>query len=184
MFWVRYHRAVNIPALPYTIATLCYLFDEQGHLLLLHRRKPPNRDLYSPIGGKLETTIGESPAQCAVREVLEETGLTIAPEAMHLTGVVSESGYEDAAHWLMFLYEVTHPVALEPCEFDEGRLEWHDPAEMAHLPMPVTDREHIWPLFWQHRGGFFAAHLECRGGTITRYLDQSMPVSVPEVGRS
>ena len=38
---------------PYKIAVLCYLYDEEGRLLLLHRRKPPNRDMYSPIGGKL-----------------------------------------------------------------------------------------------------------------------------------
>ena len=27
--------------------------------------------------------------------------------------------------------------------------------------MPQTDLEQIWPLFWRHRGGFFAAHCHC-----------------------
>ena len=40
--------------LPYKIAVLCYLFDERGRVLLLYRRKPPNRDLYSSVGGKLD----------------------------------------------------------------------------------------------------------------------------------
>ncbi len=170
------------PDLPYTIATLCYLFDAEGRVLLLHRRKPPNRDLYSPIGGKLETSLGESPTQCAVREVFEETGLTVDASEMHLTGIVSEAGYEDAGHWLMFLYELVKPVVLTPRDFDEGRLEWHDPDEIEHLPMPATDRDHLWPLFWEHRGGFFAAHLDCRGGRIVRHLDRTLPAG-PAAGR-
>jgi hypothetical protein len=27
--------------------------------------------------------------------------------------------------------------------------------------MPQTDREKIWPWFWQYRAGFFAAHCRC-----------------------
>lgn len=149
--------------LPYKIAVLCYLFDQQGRVLLLHRVKPPNRDLYSPIGGKLETTIGESPTACAVREIQEEVGLDVSPNELHLTGIVSENAYEGQTHWLMFLYELTRPVELpeEAMEFDEGRLEWHDRDSILSLPIPSTDRSVIWPLFWQHRGSFFAVHIDC-----------------------
>ena len=41
----------NHIGLPYRIAVLCYLYDEHGKQLLLHRIKPPNADRYSPIGG-------------------------------------------------------------------------------------------------------------------------------------
>ena len=64
-------------ALPHRIAVLCYLYDERGRLLLLHRRKNPNIGMYSPIGGKLETSTGEGPHDCAVREIQEETGVEI-----------------------------------------------------------------------------------------------------------
>jgi 8-oxo-dGTP diphosphatase len=149
--------------LPYKIAVLCYLFDERGRVLLLHRVKPPNQDLYSPIGGKLEQAIGESPTACAQREIREEAGLDIAPADLHLTGVVSETAYLGQTHWLMFLYEVTRPVAIAPdaMRFDEGLLEWHDPTDIDRLPIPQTDRGVIWPLFWKHRGAFFAAHIDC-----------------------
>lgn len=163
--------------LPYRIAVLCYLFDPRGRLLLLHRRKPPNRDLYSPIGGKLEQPIGESPAACAIREVAEETGVRVAAPELHLTGIVSEAGFDDRTHWLMFLYEVTRPVdpaeiAAEDHDFDEGRLEWHDPATVGNLPIPDTDRRVIWPLFWRYRHRFFAAHIDCHGGDLTWRLEQ------------
>lgn len=159
---------------PYTIATLAYLFDADGRILLLHRRKPPNASLYSPIGGKLEMGLGESPHASCAREIQEEAGLTVDPDALHLTGVVSESNYMGIGHWLMFLYELPQPVSVELREFDEGRLAWHERSDLAQLPLPESDRDHLWPLFWAHRGGFFAAHLACEDGTITRHLHQSM----------
>jgi 8-oxo-dGTP diphosphatase len=158
--------------LPYKIAVLCYLFDAQGRVLLLHRRKEPNQDLYSPIGGKLEQSLGESPGACALREIHEEAGLALRPADLHLTGVVSETGYLDQAHWLMFLYEVVGPVAVARQSFAEGRLEWHPPAALPSLPIPETDRRVIWPLFWRYRGSFFAAHIDCRGGTLRWRVEQ------------
>ncbi|MEM9416650.1 MAG: NUDIX domain-containing protein [Planctomycetota bacterium] len=163
--------------LPYKIAALCFLFDDQGRTLLLHRAKPPNLDLYSPIGGKLEQAEGESPTRCAQREIFEEAGLEVAIEDLHLTGIVSEKAFEGKGHWLMFLYEVTRPVELaaERMVFDEGRLEWHDPAGIADLPIPETDRDVIWPLFWKHRGGFFAAHIDCTQEPMAWSVEQSIP---------
>lgn len=162
-------------SLPYRIAALCYLFDERGRTLLLHRRREPNQHLYSPVGGKLEQEHGESPTACAVREINEETGLVVQPAELHLTGVVSESGFDDAMHWMMFLYEVTHPVRLERDTCDEGSLEWHDMAALDELPIPETDRLVIWPLFRRYRNRFFAAHLQCAGGSITWRLEQPAP---------
>lgn len=160
--------------LPYKIAALCYLFDERGRVLLLHRVKPPNRDLYSPIGGKLEQALGESPAQCARREIKEEAGLDVALTDLHLTGIVSENAYLGETHWLMFLYEVTRPVAIAPeaMSFDEGQLEWHDADKIEDLPIPLTDRGVIWPMFWEHRGGFFAAHIDCQTQPMRYRVEQ------------
>jgi 8-oxo-dGTP diphosphatase len=163
------------PTLPYKIAVLCYLFDAEGRVLLLHRRKPPNRDLYSPIGGKLEQDLGESPTTCAAREIKEEVDLDVAIDDLHLTGIVSEAGYEQQTHWLMFLYEVTRPVSIQRMSFDEGQLEWFTPDQIDALPLPESDRQIIWPQFWAHRGGFFAAHLDCTGPQMTWQIEQSRP---------
>lgn len=160
--------------LPYKIAALCYLFDEQDRVLLLHRVKPPNRDLYSPIGGKLEQAIGESPAACAQREIQEEAGLDVDLADLHLTGIVSEAGFQGQMHWLMFLYELKRPVQIAPdaMVFDEGRLEWHERDQINNLPIPETDRNVIWPLFWAHRGGFFCAHIDCTTDPMRWRLEQ------------
>lgn len=161
-----------VAELPYKIAVLCYLFDAQGRVLLLHRKRPPNRDLYSPIGGKLEQSIGESPTACAVREIYEETGLTVQTNDLHLTGVVSETGHEGESHWLMYLYELTHPVWVEPGPMDEGLLEWHEAAQVTALTIPWTDRAVIWPLFWRYRGRFFTAHIDCHGESMRWRVEQ------------
>ncbi len=163
------------PALPYRIAVLCVLFDAQGRMLLLHRRKPPNSDLYSPIGGKLEQDLGESPAHCAKREIREEAGIDVDLADLHLTGMVSETAFEGQNHWLMLMYEVTRPVEVQLKHFDEGRLEWHPPEALSRLPIPQTDRDVIWPLFWKHRRAFFSVHIDCTQGTIKPEVHQPYP---------
>src|ERR1700751_5081618 len=85
-------------ALPYQIATLLYCFNEKDEVLLLERAQEPNLGLWSPCGGKLHQHDGESPYACACREASEELGLTISDVDLHLTGIVSEHGYQGQSH--------------------------------------------------------------------------------------
>jgi len=147
--------------LPYKIATLLYCFNERDEILLLERAQEPNRGLWSPPGGKLHTDDGESPYACACREAREEIGLQIQPHDLHLTGLVSEHGYQGHAHWLMFLFEVKRQLKELPAPHKEGRFQFFLRSAVGELNLPDTDRESIWPWFWQHRGGFFAAHCHC-----------------------
>jgi len=147
--------------MPYQIATLLYCFNDRDEVLLLKRAKEPNRGLWSPCGGKLHTETGESPYACACREAEEELGLQIQPAALHLTGIVSEHGYEAESHWLMFLFEVRARLSALPKAHREGEFRFFRREELDALPLPQTDREQIWPLFWKYRGGFFAAHCHC-----------------------
>lgn len=162
--------------LPYKIAVLCYLYDRDGRLLLLHRVKPPNRGLYSPIGGKLHMDEGESPAACALREIHEEVELDLDHEDIHLTGLISETAYQGENHWLMFLYEVNRPVEIQRMEFDEGVLGWHPLDEVDRLDIPDTDREVIFPLLRRYRGRFFHAHIDCRDGKLDWRVEHAMEI--------
>jgi 8-oxo-dGTP diphosphatase len=121
--------------------------------------------MYSPIGGKLETGIGEGPHHCAVREIREETGIQVGENEVRLTGIVSETAYEGQTHWLIFLFEVTRSIdhaEIAHYDFDEGALEWVATEHVAHLPIPETDRRIMWPSVLAHRGGFFMVHIDCR----------------------
>jgi 8-oxo-dGTP diphosphatase len=152
--------------LPYRIAVLCYLYDDAGRVLLLHRLRDPNAGLYSPIGGKLEVERGESPHDCAVREIHEEAGVKLTVDDIRMCGVVAETAYAGEAHWLLFLYEVSNavsPDAIASMEIDEGRLEWVAVDRVEELEIPETDRRVIWPLVCEHRGGFFVVHVDSSG---------------------
>jgi 8-oxo-dGTP diphosphatase len=150
-------------SLPYKIATLLYCFNAEGEVLLLERAQEPNRGFWSPPGGKLKMDVGESPYVCACREAQEEMGLNLNPADLHLAGIISEFGYQGRTHWLMFLFEVRVKVELLPPPHPEGRFEFFPREKIAGLKIPQTDREQIWPWFWQYRGGFFAAHCHCHG---------------------
>ncbi len=164
--------------LPYKIASLLYVFDPDDRVLLLERARDPNRGLWSPAGGKLDTAHGESPHAGACREAREELGLDLSPADLHLTGLVSENGYQGQTHWLMFLFEVRSRILQPPPPHAEGRFAlWHRD-ELGRLPVPDTDREQIWPLFWRHRNGFFMAHCDATtGGAGTWTLLDSRPAS-------
>jgi 8-oxo-dGTP diphosphatase len=147
--------------MPYKIATLLYVFNSRDEVLLLERAKEPNQGLWSPCGGKLRTDIGESPYACACREAREEMGVDLAASDLRLAGVVSEHGYLGESHWLMFLFEIKPRLERLPPANHEGRFQFFARAALEELKQPQTDREQIWPLFWRHRGGFFAAHCRC-----------------------
>jgi 8-oxo-dGTP diphosphatase len=147
--------------LPYKVATLLYCFNERDEVLLLERAQEPNRGFWSPGGGKLKMNTGESPYACACREAEEEMGLKISATDLHLTGLVSEHGYQGQTHWLMFLFEVKRRLDLPPPAHREGRFQFFTREALATLKIPQTDSEQIWPWFWRHRYGFFAAHCHC-----------------------
>ena len=172
--------------LPYKIAVLCYLYDADGHVLMLHRRKNPNMGMYSPIGGKLEVAQGEGPHECAVREIWEEAGLRIAVDQVRLTGIVSERAYEGQTHWLIFLFEVLRPIGREEVhtmDFDEGRLEWVDVERVHDLAIPETDAKFMWPLVREHRGGFFMVHIDCTVTPMTWIVTESVKANAEAMKR-
>ncbi len=165
------------PPIPYKIAVLCYLYDAQGRLLLLHRAQEPNKGLYSPIGGKLHMSEGESPAACALREIREEVELEIDPADLHLTGLVSETAFNNTTHWLMFLYEVRKPVTVQRMTFREGTLEWHAWDAVETLQIPETDRRVIYPLMRKYHDRFFHVHIDCRNGGFVWRLEHPIEPS-------
>lgn len=168
-------KAVIVPQviLPYRLACLCDLRDREGRILLIRRNREPNKGLCSPIGGKLDMTTGESPAQCAQREIHEEAGVHVPIDRLHLAGLISEKAFEGTGHWLLFYYRVLGAIQIPNTSIPEGTLEWFHPHEIDGLPLPETDRRIIWPLIRRHeregstvglagaRPGFFALHIDC-----------------------
>lgn len=158
-------------ALPYRIATLIYIFDNQGRTFLLERKKSPNLGLLSPIGGKLEQAQGESPYQCAIRELKEEANISVPVDSLRLMGLIAERGFEGTGHWLLFCFELLAPVLPVERDMPEGTMRWIDLASVDQHNLPNTDREIIWPLIRSHSRRLgntvtevFSAFIDCTHG--------------------
>lgn len=162
--------------LPYKLAVLVFVQDSAGRHLLLKRAKAPNLGLWSPIGGKLETQLGESPFECAKRETREECGLVVQDADLHLFGLVAEKAYEGSGHWLLFLFQAKKPLDSVPPAGPEGSFEFFSREEVERLDLPGTDRSTLWPLYDRHAGGFVCLRAECAPNeTLAVTVEQILP---------
>ena len=123
------------------LTTLCYL-QAGSRCLLLHRNKKEqdeNRGKWIGVGGKFLD--GESPEECLLREVKEETGLTLTRWRFRglVTFVALDS--EGRTEWGEYMHLYTADAwqgELRPC--DEGELAWVEKSRLSDLPMWAGDR--------------------------------------------
>ena len=145
--------------------SLCYL-ERNGQYLVLHRTKKENdenRDKWIGVGGKFES--GETPDQCALREVKEETGLTLTDFALRgLIIFISDVwGLE-----YMYLYTATEwKGTLIDC--DEGELVWIDKKELLKKNLWEGDRLFLAAL--DERSEFFIMKLRYEGERLVEVVD-------------
>ncbi|MCU0443629.1 MAG: NUDIX domain-containing protein [Microscillaceae bacterium] len=114
------------------VATLCIL-RHQDKFLLLKRLKEPNKDLFTPVGGKLDPF--ESPLQSAIRETFEETGIRV--DSMRFCGILTETS-PTQYNWTGYVY-VADIDYTEPPACNEGTLEWIAFEDLLSVPTPKTD---------------------------------------------
>ncbi len=137
------------------IGSLGYVF-HNDRVLLLKRANPPFQGYWSAPGGKMD--YGESPQECCIREIHEETGIDIANSSLSLRAIQTVLDVAVPIHWQLFIFRIAlntvtdlnpHPDHLE------GELRWFDVSDLATIPRPYTDRQH-WgnvltetPSIWQ-----------------------------------
>lgn len=139
------------------LTTLCYI-EKDGCFLMLHRTKKENdanHDKWIGPGGKFQE--GETPEECMLREVYEETGLTL--ESYHLRGIVTilsdcwEGEY-------MFLY-TSDQFSGEIRVCDEGDLQWVEKEKVMDLSLWEGDRIFLKKLM--ENEGYFSLKLRYEG---------------------
>ncbi|MBU0647881.1 8-oxo-dGTP diphosphatase [Patescibacteria group bacterium] len=110
--------------------TLCYV-RKNGKTLMMHRVKKDNdvhEGKWSGLGGKFEQ--GESPEECAIREVREESGL-IAKD-LKIKGFLTFPIFDGENDWYVFLF-VIDEFEGELIDSREGNLQWIDDDKLMDL---------------------------------------------------
>lgn len=137
--------------------TLCYI-ERDGKYLMMHRVKKEqdiNKDKWVGIGGHFEKD--ESPEECLLREVREETGLLLTD--YKLRGVITFCSDKWQTEY-MFLYTATNFTGtIGDCS--EGTLAWIDKASVYELPIWEGDK--IFFHLLETRDAFFSLKLRYAG---------------------
>ena len=118
------------------LACVCYI-DNGKEYLLLHRNKKDgdvHKGKWIGVGGKVEK--GETPEECIVREVYEETGLVICQP--HLKGMITFPEFTANKDWYVYVF-VAKEFSGNVKECDEGTLEWVPYSEVLQKPTWAGD---------------------------------------------
>ena len=133
------------------LATLCYL-RRNGKTLMVHRVKKKNdmhAGKWNGLGGKLEP--GETPEECVIREIMEESGLRVFNPI--LKGVLTFPAFSNDEDWYAFVFLV-HEFEGQLIDSPEGDLKWIDNSELLNLNLWEGDRVF---LPWLEQPAFFSA---------------------------
>ena len=118
------------------LSTLCHIIKDDCYLMM-HRVKKENdinKDKWIGVGGKFE--YGESPEECLLREVKEETGLTLLN--FKFRGIVTFCYGEDVVEYMHLFDADEFEGELTDC--DEGELVWVPIKEVCDLPIWEGDK--------------------------------------------
>lgn len=146
------------------VATLCYL-RSKGKTLLIHRNKREGdlfKDYWNGLGGKVEE--GESPEDCVIREMKEESGLDI--QNPQLKGILTFPNNRDSGEtWYVFLY-IAEEFSGDLIETDEGELVWMDDEQVTKLDIQGADK-----IFWKwlSKPKVFSAKFHYQGDDLVEH---------------
>ena len=145
------------------LTTLCYIEKEDRYLMLhrISKKNDVNKEKWIGVGGHFEKD--ESPEDCLLREVKEETGLALT--SYHFRGIVTfilkDKGSELTEYMCLYTaddYEGTL------CDCNEGGLKWVDKNEIFNLNLWEGDR--IFLRLLQENHPFFSLKLVYEGNCL------------------
>lgn len=146
------------------MGTLCYI-EKDNKYLMLHRIKKKNdihENLWVGLGGKFEA--GESPEDCVIREVFEESGLRI--QNPRLKGILTFPNNLNQKDWYVFIYVATDFTGeVKQCE--EGELAWVEKERISSLPM--HDGDYYFMKWMDECPGVFSAKFNYENGVLKDY---------------
>ena len=152
--------------------SLCYI-ERDGQYLMLHRIKKEhdeNHDKWIGIGGKFEQA--ESPEDCVLREVREETGLRLTQ--VRYCGIITFVSDRWQTEYMHLFHATGFTGTLRQC--DEGQLEWIAIDRLLALPQWAGDR--IFLDLMQKNVPFFSLKLRYEGETLAEAVLNGTPLAI------
>lgn len=142
------------------LTTLCYIQKDDSYLMLhrVSKKNDINHDKWIGVGGHFEE--GESPEDCLLREVKEETGYTL--ESYKFRGIVTFISDNDPAEY-MCLY-TADKFSGEQIECDEGTLEWVPISKIDELELWEGDK--VFLKLLAENSPFFSLKLVYKNGKL------------------
>ena len=137
--------------------SLCYI-EREGCYLMLHRTKKvndENHDKWIGVGGKFEE--GESPEECMLREVTEETGLSLTH--WRYRGIVTFVSDQWGGEYMHLFTADGFTGQIKSC--DEGELEWVEKQRL--LSLPIWEGDKIFLRLLDSEQPFFSLKLRYQG---------------------
>lgn len=166
--------------------TLCYIIrraeaggtdqtdgSEGDCYLMMHRVKKEgdmNREKWLGVGGHFEE--GESPEECVVREVQEETGLTLT--SYRYRGLITFVSDQWPTEYISLYTADGYEGTLTDC--DEGTLEWVRKDRIDELNLWEGDR--IFFALLEEEGPFFSLKLEYQGEILKSAAKDGVPIEL------
>ena len=145
------------------LATLCYI-RSNGSTLMLHRVKKKDdvhEGKWNGLGGKFEP--GESPEDCVIREIREESGLKI--RSPKLKGVLTFPDFAKGDDWYVFVFTASRFTG-RLISSSEGDLAWIKDRDLPKLNLWEGDKVFL-PLL--KRRGHFSGKFHYRNGRLAKY---------------
>lgn len=145
------------------LSTLCYI-EKDNQYLMLHRTKKKNdinKNKWIGIGGKFEEK--ESPEECIVREVKEETGLQLNSYQLRCIVTYISTNWETEYMYVFTSDDFEGNII----ECNEGDLQWVNKDEVTKLNTWEGDKIFIEKM--QKDSNFFTVKFEYDGDTLLRY---------------
>jgi mutator protein MutT len=118
------------------------ILERDGRYLLVRRANPPSADMYAFPGGRAEA--GETPAQTAVREFQEETGILPRNPLLFQTYDLpaNTSDGAGARHFFLSVFRVeADALSVAIAADDAAEIGWYTADEIFGLPIPDSVRE-------------------------------------------
>ena len=145
------------------LTTLCYI-EKDGAYLMLHRTKKDHdqsHDKWLGVGGKFEE--GETPEECMLREVKEETGLTLTEYKFR--GIVTFVSDEWETEYMHLFTATEYEGIIGECS--EGTLEWIPKEDVLKLKLWEGDKLFLERL--KDSGNFFSLKVEYVGEKLAAW---------------